>query len=181
MANSFGARSTLSVGGTSYEIFRLDALQSAFDVARLPYSLKVLLENVLRNEDGDTVQARDAEAIERLHATILPNTTRKFILPLFCLQLSRHPANDGDPYVVGPMTANVQLRDVISIVDGQLGPAFDPASLKSTATQFGIWEITDGSGALTPGKRAALVQIMHMAGSDPALPGLVMAFMGIEP
>ncbi len=63
MANSFGARSTLAVGGTSYEIFRLDALQSAFDVARLPYSLKVLLENVLRNEDGDTVQARDAEAI----------------------------------------------------------------------------------------------------------------------
>ncbi|MEZ5099064.1 MAG: aconitate hydratase AcnA [Thermoleophilia bacterium] len=65
MANSFGARSTLAVGGTSYEIFRLDALQSAFDVARLPYSLKVLLENVLRNEDGDTVQARDAEAIAR--------------------------------------------------------------------------------------------------------------------
>ena len=44
----FGARSTFEVGGRSYEVFRLDALQSRFDVARLPYSLKVLLENLLR-------------------------------------------------------------------------------------------------------------------------------------
>ena len=43
-SNSFGARSSLEVGGRSYEIFRLDALQQRFDVARLPYSLKVLLE-----------------------------------------------------------------------------------------------------------------------------------------
>ena len=52
-SDSFGARSTLEVGGREYEIFRLDALQERFDVARLPYSLKVLLENVLRLEDGD--------------------------------------------------------------------------------------------------------------------------------
>ena len=50
--NSFDARSTLSVGGRAYEIFRLDALQAKYDVARLPFSLKVLLENLLRNEDG---------------------------------------------------------------------------------------------------------------------------------
>ena len=50
--DSFGARSTLEVGGRSYEVFRLDALQERFDVARLPYSIKVLLENVLRLEDG---------------------------------------------------------------------------------------------------------------------------------
>ena len=49
--DSFGARSTLEVSGRSYEFFRLDALQQRFDVARLPYSLKVLLENVLRLED----------------------------------------------------------------------------------------------------------------------------------
>ena len=48
----FGARSTLEVSGRNYEIHRLDALQERFDVARLPYSLKVLLENVLRLEDG---------------------------------------------------------------------------------------------------------------------------------
>ena len=50
--NSFGATSTLSVDGREYEIFRLDALQAKYDVARLPFSLKILLENLLRNEDG---------------------------------------------------------------------------------------------------------------------------------
>ena len=46
MTDSFGARSTMEVSGREYEIHRLDALQARFDVARLPYSLKVLLENV---------------------------------------------------------------------------------------------------------------------------------------
>ena len=53
--DTFGARSTLTVGGTGHEIFRLDALQSRFDVARLPYTLRILLENLLRREDGETV------------------------------------------------------------------------------------------------------------------------------
>src|SRR5436190_9194946 len=61
--DSFGSRSTLEVGPRSYEIFRLDALQASFDVARLPYSLKVLLENLLRNEDGTTVTAKDIETL----------------------------------------------------------------------------------------------------------------------
>ena len=61
--DSFGARSTLDVGGRSYEVFRLDALQSRFDVARLPYSIKVLLENVLRLEDGVSAKQGDIEAI----------------------------------------------------------------------------------------------------------------------
>src|ERR1700709_2255360 len=50
--NSFGAKSTLEVGGRAYEIFRLDTLQERFDVARLPYSIKVLLENGLRLAGG---------------------------------------------------------------------------------------------------------------------------------
>jgi aconitate hydratase len=63
--NSFDARATLSVGDHDYEIFRLDALQSKYDVARLPYSLKILLENLLRTEDGDNVTAEDVEKIAR--------------------------------------------------------------------------------------------------------------------
>ena len=47
MTDSFGAKDTLDVSGNEYEIYRLDALQEKFDVARLPYSLKVLLENTL--------------------------------------------------------------------------------------------------------------------------------------
>ena len=71
--DSFGARSTLEAGGGSYEIFRLDALQSKFDVARLPYSLKVLLENLLRNEDGETVTAESIEAVATWAASDEPS------------------------------------------------------------------------------------------------------------
>jgi aconitate hydratase len=49
--------STLEVGGESYEIFRIDALQDQYDVARLPYSLKILLENLLRNGDDAGAEA----------------------------------------------------------------------------------------------------------------------------
>ena len=62
-SNSFGARSTIEVGGVKHEMFRLDALQERFDVARLPFSLKVLLENLLRNEGDGAVEARDVEAL----------------------------------------------------------------------------------------------------------------------
>jgi aconitate hydratase A / 2-methylisocitrate dehydratase len=70
--DSFGARSELEVGGRSYEVFLLDALQERFDVARLPYSLKVLLENVLRLEDGGSVGAADVEAIAGWDAAAEP-------------------------------------------------------------------------------------------------------------
>ncbi|MDQ0937532.1 aconitate hydratase AcnA [Streptomyces turgidiscabies] len=59
-ANSFDARSTLSVGDESYEIFRLDKVEGS---ARLPYSLKVLLENLLRTEDGANITADHIRAI----------------------------------------------------------------------------------------------------------------------
>ena len=55
--DSFGARDTFEVGGESYEIFRLDALQEKYDVARLPYALKVLLENLLRNGEEEGAEA----------------------------------------------------------------------------------------------------------------------------
>jgi aconitate hydratase len=62
MTNSFKARSTLTVAGKSYEIFNIEALGSG-RVARLPYSLKILLENLLRFEDGVNVTRADIEAI----------------------------------------------------------------------------------------------------------------------
>jgi aconitate hydratase len=61
--NSFGARGTLTVGGRDYEIFRLDALRERFDLARLPFSLKILLENLLRTEGDGAVRAADVEAL----------------------------------------------------------------------------------------------------------------------
>ena len=78
MADSFGAKATLSVGGRDYEIFRLDALQDAYDVARLPYTLRVLLENVLRLEDGTVVTSADVEAVAGWVATEEPNREISF-------------------------------------------------------------------------------------------------------
>ncbi len=58
--NSFGARSSLEVGDKSYQIFRLDAVEGS---DKLPYSLKVLLENLLRTEDGANITADDIRAL----------------------------------------------------------------------------------------------------------------------
>jgi len=71
--NSFGAQDTLVVGGQDYEIFRLDVLQERFDVARLPFSLKVLLENLLRTEGNGAVRAADIEALASWDASAQPS------------------------------------------------------------------------------------------------------------
>jgi aconitate hydratase len=68
-SDTFGARDTLEVGGQTHEIFRLDALQPEYDVARLPYSLKVLLENLLRHGEDD-----GAEALAKWVAVDEPST-----------------------------------------------------------------------------------------------------------
>jgi aconitate hydratase len=77
-SDSFGARAELDVDGKAYEIHRLDALQEKFDVARLPYSIKVLLENVLRLEDGVSVTAADVEAIASWEAAAAPSVEIPF-------------------------------------------------------------------------------------------------------
>ena len=58
--NSFSSRGTLDVAGTSYEIYRLGAVPGA---ERLPFSLKILLENLLRTEDGVNVTADHVRAL----------------------------------------------------------------------------------------------------------------------
>ena len=65
--------SQLKVGDRSYEIFRLDALQATYDIARLPYTLRVLLENVLRNGDE-----ADVEAVARWDAKAEPSNEISF-------------------------------------------------------------------------------------------------------
>jgi aconitate hydratase len=63
--DSFGAESTLEVAGRSYRIHRLSALAGIAELDRVPYSIKLLLENLLRHEDGSSVQAADVEALAR--------------------------------------------------------------------------------------------------------------------
>ncbi len=77
--DSFGAKSTLDVDGTSYEIYRLDAVSGdGVDVASLPYSLKVLLENLLRTEDGANITADDIRALGAWDADAEPSKEIQF-------------------------------------------------------------------------------------------------------
>lgn len=73
--NSFGAKSTLTVGSTDYEIFRIDTVPG-FD--KLPFSLKVLLENLLRTEDGANVTKAQIEALGSWDAAAEPTTEIQF-------------------------------------------------------------------------------------------------------
>src|SRR3954467_13678380 len=77
--DSFGAKSTLEVGDTSYEIFRLDAVSGdGLDVETLPYSLKILLENLLRTEDGSDITEDHIRAVAGWDAEAEPDTEIQF-------------------------------------------------------------------------------------------------------
>lgn len=73
--NSFGSQSTLTVAGRDYTIFRLDAVSGH---ERLPYSLKILLENLLRTEDGKNITAEQIRALGNWDATAEPDTEIQF-------------------------------------------------------------------------------------------------------
>jgi aconitate hydratase len=77
--DSFGAKGTLEVGDQSYEIYRLSAVTGeGLDVESLPYSLKVLLENLLRTEDGADITADDIEALAGWDAEAEPDKEIQF-------------------------------------------------------------------------------------------------------
>jgi aconitate hydratase len=74
-ANSFGSRAALEVAGTQYEIYRLDAAEGS---GNLPYSLKILLENLLRNEDGANITADHVRALANWDPGKEPDTEIQF-------------------------------------------------------------------------------------------------------
>jgi aconitate hydratase len=129
--DSFGARGDLAVGAESYEIFRLSALADRFDVARLPYSLKVLLENLLRNEDGVSVTAADIEAMAGWDPTAEPDTEIAFAPARILMQdftgvpavvdlaamRDAMKALGGDPAVVNPQIPAELVIDHSVIAD----------------------------------------------------------------
>ena len=73
--NSFNAKSTLEVAGNSYEIFEITGLEGA---ATLPFSLKVLLENLLRTEDGANITASQIQSLAQWDPTVEPDTEIQF-------------------------------------------------------------------------------------------------------
>jgi len=86
--NSFGSRATFKVDGQSFEVFRLDVLERnrVGQVSGLPFSLKVLLENLLRQEDGRLVRAADIEALARWNPAAAPQKEIAFMPARVLLQ-----------------------------------------------------------------------------------------------
>ena len=73
--NSFGSKNTLTVGSTDYEVYRIDAVEGS---SKLPFSLKVLLENLLRTEDGANVTGDQIRALGSWQPTADPDTEIQF-------------------------------------------------------------------------------------------------------
>jgi aconitate hydratase A / 2-methylisocitrate dehydratase len=130
--NSFGSRATLSVAGAAYEIHRLDALEKAgLPVARLPYSLKILLENLLRLEDGRTVRRETIETLTRWDPKKTPDEEIAFMPARVLMQdFTGVPAvvdlaamraamvrMGGDPKKVNPLLPAELVIDHSVIVD----------------------------------------------------------------
>ncbi|MDT0322536.1 aconitate hydratase AcnA [Streptomyces millisiae] len=103
-ANSFDARGTLRVGDESYEIFRLDKVAGS---ARLPYSLKVLLENLLRTEDGANITADHIRALGEWDASAQPSQEIQFTPARVIMQ-----DFTGVPCVVDLATMREAVRDL---------------------------------------------------------------------
>ncbi|WP_301800229.1 aconitate hydratase AcnA [Nocardioides sp. ChNu-153] len=130
--DSFGAKSTLDVDGRSYEIFRLDAVTGeGLDVASLPFSLKVLLENLLRTEDGANITADDIKALAGWDETAEPDkeiqfTPARVIMQDFTgvpcvvdLATMREAMADlgGDPAKINPLAPAEMVIDHSVIAD----------------------------------------------------------------
>ena len=130
--NSFGAKSTLDVNGKSYQIYRLDAVaQEGLDVDTLPFSLKVLLENLLRTEDGANITADDIKALAGWDADAQPDkeiqfTPARVIMQDFTgvpcvvdLATMREAMSDigGDPAKINPLAPAEMVIDHSVIAD----------------------------------------------------------------
>ncbi len=126
--NSFGSQSTLAVGDASYEIFRLDAVEGQ---QTLPYSLKILLENLLRTEDGANITADDIRALAAWDPASEPNkeiqfTPARVIMQDFTgvpcvvdLATMREAMADmgGDPAKINPLAPAEMVIDHSVIAD----------------------------------------------------------------
>ncbi|MFC0677916.1 aconitate hydratase AcnA [Lysobacter korlensis] len=87
MADSFATRARLDVNGKSYTYFSLPTLGQQFDISKLPFSMKILLENLLRHEDGGvTVGKEHIEAVAKWDATAEPTTEIAFMPARVVLQ-----------------------------------------------------------------------------------------------
>jgi len=131
-ANSFGSRTQLRAAGRTFQIFRLDALERrGLSVSRLPYSLRILLENLLRREDGRSVRADEIEKLARWDPKKTPDDEIAFMPARVLMQdFTGVPAvvdlaamrdamqgMGGDPTTVNPLLPAELVIDHSVIVD----------------------------------------------------------------
>ncbi|MBS1270322.1 MAG: Aconitate hydratase A [Gammaproteobacteria bacterium] len=105
--NSFDARTHLEVGGKSYEIHALNALSDRYNLDTMPYSLKILLENLLRHEDGESVTREDIEALANWDPKAQPSKEIAFTPARVLLQ-----DFTGVPAVVDLATMREAMREL---------------------------------------------------------------------
>src|SRR3546814_13883359 len=121
MSDSFATRAKLDVNGKSYTYASLPKLGEKFDIARLPYSMKILLENLLRHEDGGaTVGKAHIEAVAKWDPKAEPNTEIAFMPARVVLQ-----DFTGVPCVVDLAA----MRDAVVTLGGQPDP-INPTGLE---------------------------------------------------
>jgi aconitate hydratase len=113
--DSFGAASELKVGGRSYVIYRLDVLKRrGFPIERLPYSLRILLENLLRTENGSSVTRADIEAL----ASWRPNSRER-------AEITFQPAR----VLLQDFTGVPTIVDLAAMRDAMVGLGGDPTKI----------------------------------------------------
>ena len=176
MPNSFHSLASLEVDDRTFRIFRLDSLgDSGIDLARLPFSLKILLENLLRNEDGTTVTADDILGLAQWDPKAIPSREIAFRPSRVLLQdFTGVPAIvdlaamrdamkrlGGDPTKINP------LQPVELVIDHsvQVDEAGTPAAFLTNADlEF------SGTASATPSSAGARTR-STTSGSSPPTPG----------
>ena len=143
--NSFNSRATLKSGNKSYKIYRLPALDArGFNLSRLPYSLKILLENLLRREDGVNVTAGDIEFLAKWNAKAEPSREIAYmparvlmqdftgvpaVVDLGAMRDAIH-ALGGDPERVNPLVpAELVIDHSVQVDEFGTAGAFDANTL----------------------------------------------------
>jgi aconitate hydratase len=143
--NSFASRATLKSGNKSYKIYRLPALDArGFNLSRLPFSLKILLENLLRREDGVNVTAGDIEFLAKWDAKAEPSREIAYmparvlmqdftgvpaVVDLGAMRDAIH-ALGGDPERVNPLVpAELVIDHSVQVDEFGTAGAFDANTL----------------------------------------------------
>jgi aconitase A len=117
MSDSFSTRSQLNVGGKTYDYFSLPTLGQRFDISHLPYSMKILLENLLRHEDGGVTVGKDhIEAVARWNPAAEPDTEIAFMPARVVLQ----------DFTGVPCGRPGAMRDAVVKLGGRINRRFPP-------------------------------------------------------